>query len=776
MSKKVCLVTPDISGFVFNGGVGTATVALARLLVEQGHKVDILFSNRQTAHDQAFVWWQARFLEEGITLLTVENPDFYISHGHEFVRFSYAIYEQLRDSTYDRIIFTEMSGCGYFCLRSKEAGLDFQKTDLWVIFHGPSLWHLRFNGALPTQFQQLTTHYMESESVFLADKVLFATEHSRDQAFRLWNKAPRDFEIIMFPFESASPIRRYSNCEEIIFFGRIETRKGIEDFLKALVLIKDFLKKNRLRPVLLGHLGLIQGEAARSKIDKWQKENGIFLEILDDKNHEDAWREIEKRKALLVLASHEETMGYTFVECLQRNVPFIFSNTPAFQELSRIVTIDGRPAFKIRDPQSLANAIVRGLKESSRIKMKSGFLPKLHQDWAKLMEKTSKPAEKPAAIKLSFSICIPHFERFDLLLQALESILEEQMFVKEIIVYDDASKRAHSALKRLEKNWTGIPLKIIFGKKNKGASHARNMMAEVAQGTHLIFLDDDNQLNPDALRDYKKAIQYTKADIVVSSLERVQIAGNKTTPTSIWPPVGPDLSINIFHNVIGDANCCVRRETYLSIGGFNEELRGREDQEFFLRAHLKKAKFAIIPRPLIFYGLHDSNAHLKVNDEANRRMFFQSVEKYLAPGITPLWELTQAWIYSQPAASVWEWSHGPISASRSNWETWPKLKSSSSLLFRKLFTNEVISFDKGLWLDLGSPVKQKQSLLKSDSKVKLIIWLSEATKFSTGLTEILLPYGRSEIVIGFKKDQKLKLSSISGAQKMLISDIRIMPV
>jgi hypothetical protein len=84
-------------------------------------------------------------------------------------------YHHLKKLKYDRIIFTEMYGAGFYCLKAKQSGLEFQNTELWVIFHGPSIWHLRNNEALPTQLQQLSTNYMEAESVALADRVLFAT-------------------------------------------------------------------------------------------------------------------------------------------------------------------------------------------------------------------------------------------------------------------------------------------------------------------------------------------------------------------------------------------------------------------------------------------------------------------------------------------------------------------------------------------------------------------------------------------------------------------------
>lgn len=772
---KICLVTPDISGFVFNGGVGTATVSLARLLVKDGHSVDILFSNRQTHHDPAFVWWQSKFLEEGITLRSVKNPSFVIAHGHEYVRLSYAVYEDLRDSSYDRIIFSEMSGCGYYCLRAKETGLEFQKTDLWVIFHGPGLWHLRYNEALPTQLQQLTTHYMETESVFLAEKVLFATKHSRDQAKRMWGRLPQDHEVILFPFEKARPAKRFSKCEELIFFGRIETRKGIDDFLSALILLKDHLRKNRIRPVLLGHLGLIKGESARPKLEKWQKDHGILLEIVDDKNSDEAWVEIQKRKGLLILASHEETMGYTFVECLQKGAPFIYSSIDAFKELSEALTENGAPSFHPRDPEGLARAMKGALKTHARIRMKTTAHAELCRKWSKLMAQASKLPFRVLPMKVTFSVCIPHYERFNFLVYALESVMAERTLISEIIIYDDGSKDCLGKLKKLEKSWSGVPLRIIYGQRNKGVSFARNAMAKVAIGSHLIYLDDDNQLNHQAIRDYKKTILTTRCDIVVSSLERVKLENDSNAPTAIWPPLGPELSTNIFHNVIGDANCCVRRETVLALGGFNEELKGREDQEFFLRAHLKGYKFAIVPRPLVFYGIHEGNAHMKVNDEANRRQFFQSVEKHLSPGLTPLWELTQAWIYSQPQTSVWEWTHGPVSANRSDWDLWPKFQKPKVSLMKRIFENDLREFEKGILLELApKKLTEKKLALRSDLKVKLIIWLPETTKFSTGQTEVTLPFGRSEIVIGLRKQQKLKLSTVSGAKKILISDIKVL--
>ena len=89
----------------------------------------------------------------------------------------------------------------------------------------------------------------------------------------------------------------------------------------------------------------------------------------------------------------------------------------------------------------------------------------------------------------------------------------------EIIIIDDGSKK--DEYKRLEKNINELSkknLKLIRNEENKGAGYSKNRAISVAQGEYIIFLDCDDYVSEDYYISIFKAIEETKADVVVTDI------------------------------------------------------------------------------------------------------------------------------------------------------------------------------------------------------------------------------------------------------------------
>src|SRR5437016_1583877 len=99
-----------------------------------------------------------------------------------------------------------------------------------------------------------------------------------------------------------------------------------------------------------------------------------------------------------------------------------------------------------------------------------------------------------------FTIVIPTFNRGHLLERALRSCLAQEFSDWEVVVIDDASNDAAAVAAADVVGRIGDPrVRLIRHEQNRGVCEARNTGALVAQGTWLIFLDDDDELVPDAL-------------------------------------------------------------------------------------------------------------------------------------------------------------------------------------------------------------------------------------------------------------------------------------
>ena len=98
------------------------------------------------------------------------------------------------------------------------------------------------------------------------------------------------------------------------------------------------------------------------------------------------------------------------------------------------------------------------------------------------------------------SICIPTYERPDLVYQAIESGLNQTYRPIEIIVCDDSKT---DASEQMIQSLNGIDDKVVRYYRNQpalGQAGNVNRLFDLAQGDRLVLLHDDDLLMPDALK------------------------------------------------------------------------------------------------------------------------------------------------------------------------------------------------------------------------------------------------------------------------------------
>jgi glycosyltransferase involved in cell wall biosynthesis len=103
-----------------------------------------------------------------------------------------------------------------------------------------------------------------------------------------------------------------------------------------------------------------------------------------------------------------------------------------------------------------------------------------------------------------FSIIIPCYNLQDYIAKAVESILHQSFQNFEIILINDGS--TDNSLKVLQ-TLASVDDRIkIIDKKNEGLSAARNSGLDIAQGEYILFLDGDDWLAENSLKElYSKA-------------------------------------------------------------------------------------------------------------------------------------------------------------------------------------------------------------------------------------------------------------------------------
>lgn len=215
-----------------------------------------------------------------------------------------------------------------------------------------------------------------------------------------------------------------------------------------------------------------------------------------------------------------------------------------------------------------------------------------------------RPKEVPFGTPL-VSVCLTHYNRPELLRQAIGSLKDQDYSNFEVILVDDGSTlpEALAYLDEIgpefaEKGWK------IVRQENKYLGAARNNAARHAKGEYLLFMDDDDYAKPNEISLLTRAAEHSGADILTGAMDIFYGESVPTGETEFrrWLPLGGALALGAVTNWFGGANALWRRETFMELGGYTEDYGvGHEDWELFAKAVFHGAKLLAVPEDLYWY-------------------------------------------------------------------------------------------------------------------------------------------------------------------------------
>jgi len=357
---KIGIATFDFWGLVRNGGIGTSSYLLARLLVKHGHEVHVYFTHAHRPEQmQLFRFFQHHFQNEGIFLHELRNTGLYIECDHYAPKASFLLYDQLKSVHHDVLLFPDMSGLGYYCQYAKKKKMAFPNTKIFILAHGSSDWHKNHNEDLQFTLSDKIYSELEKQSLLLAEKVICSTDYSANLARSALAGTMTQVEKCYFPLpEKRSPTVAPQPSDSVVvefaFFGRLEPRKGILEFLQAAVLLKNLYAIQAVKFTVIGSVREIENKNSLSFLHDWQLQSGIKLNVLHTLDSESAIDYLASRHCVAIVASRAETYGYTFLECMVNNIPVIASDIPPLLEMAEILKLKTATFFKAGDATSLA--------------------------------------------------------------------------------------------------------------------------------------------------------------------------------------------------------------------------------------------------------------------------------------------------------------------------------------------------------------------------------------------------------------------------------------
>jgi len=613
-SLRICIATPEITGMTRNGGIGTAYGNLALTLADAGHEVTILYllPGREPGINEESV--ADSYKKHGIQLLRLPKKGPSRVMAAKNASISYLAYRWLKQRDFDVIHFPDWMGLGYYSVLAKHQGLAFLDSTIVVGLHGPTAWDKTGNVEFAGRVNNLEHMFMERKSVAYADVVFSPTQYMifwvADQGWELPDRAYVQPHIL--PDELIKEVGPEAvKIKELVFFGRLQRRKGLVLFCDALDLIA---KNSRLAPVTVAFLGKnasLDGRSSEQYIRKRARQWPLPIRIISDLHRDEALAYLKGGARLAIIASLDENFAHTVQECCGMGIPFLASAVGGIPE--RITSEDReRICFDPR-PRELAERLVSALEQGvsptrSAVDPKSNR--KIWTNWYDTPEKDqSAPGVKddePSGCPL-VSVCLTTFNRPSLLAQALESLRRQDYPDFEVLLVDDGSDdpEALAFLDRLEPEFETRGWRIIR-QDNKYLGAARNTGARHARGDYLLFMDDDNYAEPNEISTFVRAASYSGADILTCAMKNFSGSAaplpHVQVPDNISLPLGAAADVGVLRNCFGDANALVRRSTFEQLGGFTEDYGvGCEDYEFFARAVLRGARLEVVPEELVWY-------------------------------------------------------------------------------------------------------------------------------------------------------------------------------
>lgn len=215
------------------------------------------------------------------------------------------------------------------------------------------------------------------------------------------------------------------------------------------------------------------------------------------------------------------------------------------------------------------------------------------------------------------SVIIPTFNRANLILRALDSVLSQSFRDFDIRIIDDGgSDDTESLVHQRAAEFSDVEIHYKHT-PNRGVAAARNFGIGISSGRWIALLDSDDEWLPDKLEKQLAFLRKNPEISLIHSGEMWIRNGVRVNAPKSYQKYGGDVfekSLPVC--MIGPSTAMFSRDLFESVGGFDENFPVCEDYDFWLRA-TSLYETGFIDEPLtVKYGGHEdqlSKAHVAMD-------------------------------------------------------------------------------------------------------------------------------------------------------------------
>ncbi|MFB1489912.1 MULTISPECIES: glycosyltransferase [unclassified Thiocapsa] len=215
----------------------------------------------------------------------------------------------------------------------------------------------------------------------------------------------------------------------------------------------------------------------------------------------------------------------------------------------------------------------------------------------------------------TITITMPVYNGERFLERAIASALAQADPPDEILVIDDHSQDSSSTI---VKDYLSSSFRYLRNDVNVGIAKNWNRCLQQATGDFVMFLHQDDELFPDAVRLTRQVLSdHPQVDHVFGQVWHYDGA-------RAFPGPGEQFGLlsakEYFLRSCGsfyewDSGSTTRRDLALQIGGYDETTRHVTDVDFWIRLGLQLGAAYAIDAPIATFRVHQGNLHKRLNTE-----------------------------------------------------------------------------------------------------------------------------------------------------------------
>lgn len=667
---KVALVTHEAQTVLGGkgGGVAAFVTHFARLLRDAGDDVTIVLTRQETFPVTVDPPWRERYAAWGIPLLELHSRERSASNWCE--AWPARLSEQLAPllDGFDIAYFQDWANVAFELVRRKRLGLPLAPGStadripvLVTVLHGPSTWVRTGNQLYPDVPADLQLDYIERYAARHSDLLVSPSRYLLDWAIAQGWTFENEPRVLGLPFlpeaEPTAPTppaaEPHQPTRRLVFFGRLQTRKGFTLFVQALKLL------HRTDPAALASLESIvflgeeqdPGSLARVRAELAPLQ--LPIEHLGnlDSLQAGAFLRTHAASSLVVIPSPYENFPYAVIETSSipginllcssgGGIPEVLPAAAAHRFAPYPQALAAKLAERLRDPSAAAT-----LTPYDAASANAAWLA-LHREALQLAPRTHAKHVQSSQSEPTVDVCIPFYNKPSTLPQLLAALERQTLTPSRVIVVNDGSgPEASAVFDRLAahyspRGWT------FLTQPNAFVDAARNRAAAESTADFLLFIDADDLPAPHTLATMLGAIATSGDDCLVAGAKLFDgeiptdaIPFDETTGDfrgnvlATYMPLGPDpLSALADPIVLGASMILIRREAFAAIGGYRP-VRGAAHEDWELQLRLVHAGFRVdvLPEFLLYFRKLEGGLSLASDVYEARRRLLDTFDAQLAP-------------------------------------------------------------------------------------------------------------------------------------------------